>query len=114
MSAVLANTERLTQAGAEVFERLPETIDQMEATMTDVRLAAAKFRETSQTLGEASLTTQQEIIELRRNIQPGLDALLRQIETTSGVVEDLARRLRRDPAQLLRGAMPQEPGPGEP
>jgi len=114
MSAVLANSERLTRAGAEAFERLPETIDQLETTMTDVRVAAAKFRETSQTLGEASLTTQQEIIELRRNIQPGLDALLRQIEATSGVVEDLARRLRRDPAQLLRGAMPQEPGPGEP
>lgn len=113
MSAVLANSERLTRSGAEAFERLPATIDQMETTMADVRAAAAKFRATSQTLDEASRATQQEIGELRRGIEPGLDALLRQIEVTSSVVEDLARRLRHDPAQLLRGAPALEPGPGE-
>ncbi|MFZ5467385.1 MAG: MlaD family protein [Pseudomonadota bacterium] len=113
MGEVLANSERMTRAGAETLERLPETIARLEGTLDEVRTAAATFRETSRTLGEVSRATQQEISEMRRGIEPGLDTLLRQVEAATGVVEDLARRLRRDPAQLLRGAPVKEPGPGE-
>ncbi|MFZ5536541.1 MAG: MlaD family protein [Pseudomonadota bacterium] len=113
MSEVLANSERMTRAGAETFERLPETLVQLEGTLEEVRTAASTFRETSRTVSEVSRATQQEITAMRRGMEPGLDNLLRQVESATGVIEDLARRLRRDPAQLLRGAPAKEPGPGE-
>jgi phospholipid/cholesterol/gamma-HCH transport system substrate-binding protein len=113
MSEVLANSERMTRAGAETLERLPETLVQLEGTLEEVRSAASTFRETSRTVGEVSRATQQEITAMRRGMEPGLDNLLRQVESATGVIEDLARRLRRDPAQLLRGAPAKEPGPGE-
>jgi phospholipid/cholesterol/gamma-HCH transport system substrate-binding protein len=113
MSEVLANSERMTRAGAETLERLPETLVQLEGTLEEVRTAASTFRETSRTVSEVSRATQQEITAMRRGMEPGLDNLLRQVESATGVIEDLARRLRRDPAQLLRGAPAKEPGPGE-
>lgn len=113
MSEVLANSERLTRAGAETLERLPETLTRLEGTLEEVRTAASTFRETSHTVSEVSRATQQEITAMRRGMEPGLDNLLRQVESATGVIEDLARRLRRDPAQLLRGAPAKEPGPGE-
>lgn len=113
MSEVLANSERLTRAGAETLERLPETLERLDGALDEVRTAAANFRETSRTLGDASRTTVQDIGALRRNLEPGLEGLLRQVESATDAVEDLARQLKRDPGQLLRGTQPREPGPGE-
>lgn len=113
MSEVLANSERMTRAGAKALESLPATLVQLEGALVEVRAAAAAFRETNRTVGEVARTTQQEITAMRRGIEPGLDNLLRQVESATGVLEDLARRLRSDPAQLLRGAPAKEPGPGE-
>jgi phospholipid/cholesterol/gamma-HCH transport system substrate-binding protein len=113
MSEVLANSERLTRAGAETLERLPETLARLDGTLDEVRTAAANFRETSRTLGDASRTTAQEVGALRRNLEPGLESLLRQVESATAAVEDLARQLKRDPGQLLRGTPPRELGPGE-
>ncbi|MGD9708346.1 MAG: MlaD family protein [Halothiobacillaceae bacterium] len=113
MSEVLANSERLTRAGAETLERLPETLARLDGTLDEVRTAAANFRETSRTLGDASRTTVQDIGALRRNLEPGLESLLRQVESATAAVEDLARQLKRDPGQLLRGTPPRELGPGE-
>lgn len=110
---VLANGERLTRAGAETFERLPDTLQRLNLTLEEVRTAAAGFRETSRGVGEASRATVQEVGALRRDLEPGLEALLRQVESTTAAIQDLARQLKRDPAQLLRGNAPREPGPGE-
>jgi len=113
LSEVLANSERMTRVGAETFERLPNTLAQLESVLDEIRAAAASFRETSRSVGAVSRAAQEEISGLRRDIEPGLDTLLRQVESATGVVEDLARQLRRDPAQLLRGAPTLPPGPGE-
>ncbi len=113
MQALLANSERMTDAGARVIERLPETLTRLEETMDAARLAAQSLSEASQALGEASHTTQEEIGRLRRDIRPSLNALLQQVETSMKAIEELTRELQRDPAQLLRGAPAREPGPGE-
>lgn len=113
MREVLANGERLTRAGAETLERLPDTLQRLNLALEEVRTAAAGFRETSRGVGEVSRTAVQEVGALRRDLEPGLDALLRQVESTTAAIQDLARQLKRDPAQLVRGTAPREPGPGE-
>ncbi|MEF3193133.1 MAG: MCE family protein [Halothiobacillaceae bacterium] len=113
MSEVLANSERLTRVGAETLERLPETLARLEGTLEELRSAAATFRETSRTLAEASRATVQDLGALRRNLEPGLEGLLRQVESASTEVEALARQLRHNPGQLLHGTPPRNPGPGE-
>lgn len=113
MREVLTNSERLTRAGAETLERLPDTLQRLNLTLEDVRSAAASFRETSRGVSEASRATVQEVGALRRDLEPGLEALLRQVESTTAAIQDLARQLKRDPAQLVRGTAPREPGPGE-
>ncbi|TQV63024.1 MAG: MCE family protein [Halothiobacillaceae bacterium] len=110
---IMTNSARLTGAGAVAFEQLPDTLRELDATLREVKSAAANFRETSKVLGETAKTTGKALGEMRSSLEPGMDALLRQLDATAGVVEDLTRKIKRDPSQLLRGPSAALPGPGE-
>lgn len=113
VNEIMANSARLTHAGAEVFEQLPATIHELDGTLKEVRAAAANFRETSTALRETARTAGQELGGMRRTLEPNIEALLRQLDMTASGIEDLVRAIKQDPAQIVRGAPIPPPGPGE-
>lgn len=113
MQAILLNSERLTRAGADTLEQLPETLQRVNLALDEIRMTAASLRESARHLGEASRSSAEELRLLRRDLEPGVEGLLRQLEATTTAIHDLARQLKQDPAVLLRGLAPREPGPGE-
>lgn len=110
---IMANSARMTRAGADVFEQLPDTVRELEETLREVRVAASSFRETNAVLQDTAKTTGQELGGLRRSLEPNIEALLRQLDMTASGIEELVRAIKQDPAQLVRGAPVPQPGPGE-
>ncbi|MGD9888517.1 MAG: MlaD family protein [Halothiobacillaceae bacterium] len=120
IAQVLENSVRATASADKALARAPEVMHELNATLKSVQSMTTSFKNTSQdisglttTLKQATAQTAEEILLLRRSIQPQIHTLLNLSASTTRAIETLADDIQRDPSSLIRGAPVQQPGPGE-
>jgi phospholipid/cholesterol/gamma-HCH transport system substrate-binding protein len=120
IAQLLNNSVNMTASAEKALSRVPETMNELDKTLIDMRRMTSSLENTSHSFGRLSDTlqtatthTQEEIQLLRRSVQPQINALLTNSNTTARSLDALLRELNRDPSTLIRGAPVQAPGPGE-
>lgn len=120
ITRLLDNSVRMTASAEKALKGAPAAMDELNKTLIEVRRMTASFEKTSNQFGRLSDTiqtatthTQEEIQLLGRSVQPQINSLLTNSNTTARSLDALLRELHRDPSALIRGAPVQAPGPGE-
>ena len=70
-------------------------------------------QQAAEQLGKTSAQVRLQVDNLSQQLMPGVQDLLNQLNETTANVNSLSQELNRNPAILIRGKQPPEPGPGE-
>jgi phospholipid/cholesterol/gamma-HCH transport system substrate-binding protein len=87
-------------------KRFPEITDELSVAIKDLRVMARNFSTTATTARNAVNTLSDQAL-------PELLNVLRRVDTIAEHVDSITRDMKANPAIIVRGKIPTQPGPGE-
>ena len=111
--ALSAHGEQLSTQGRALLTQLDVDARQLQGTLDAVDAAASSWREAGSGATRLARNGNRTLERLQQRTLPGVDRLGDRLGQLSAQLTELVRSLRANPAQLLYGAPPPPPGPGE-
>ncbi len=111
--ALGAHGEQLSTQGRAVLAQIDVDARQLQGTLDAVNAAAASWRDAGTGATQLARNGNRALDRLQQRTLPGVDRLGDRLGQLSAQLTELVRSLRANPAQLLYGAPPPPPGPGE-
>ncbi len=108
-----AHGEQLSVQGSALLAQLDVDARQLQHTLDAVDAAAARWRDAGTGATRLARSGNRALDRLQQRTLPGVDRLGDRLGQLSAQLTELVRSLRANPAQLLYGAPPPPPGPGE-
>ncbi|MCP1727803.1 phospholipid/cholesterol/gamma-HCH transport system substrate-binding protein [Natronospira proteinivora] len=113
MDRVLAGAADMAEAGELLADRLPETLDRLDAALLGVERFSDSVERAADDVSRLAGEGEQTLDIVNRHTLREMDALLRQLQQLSDRMSRLSEQLSDEPNQLLFGPPRREPGPGE-
>lgn len=101
-----ANFKKTLENMAKFSGELTSTIHKIDGMVVDIGAASIEVQD-SMRLGKNTIS------QISQDLVPTASALLRRLNVIAGNLEDLSFTLKQNPAAIIRGVKPPEPGPGE-
>jgi phospholipid/cholesterol/gamma-HCH transport system substrate-binding protein len=108
-----AHGEQLSVQGRALLAQFDVDARQLQGTLAAVDAAAARWRDAGTGATRLARSGNRALDRLQQRTLPGVDRLGDRLGQLSAQLTELVRSLRANPAQLLYGAPPPPPGPGE-
>lgn len=102
----LKGIETVSVNTAKASKTFPDTVRRLQTTLASIREAAKRVSETMQASEHA-------VDSISDQAVPPAVNLIQRLDRTSQSINDLTQQLKQNPAMLVRGKVPAQPGPGE-
>ncbi len=103
------NTHNIDQS----LKDLPNLVDALEISAIRVDVMARDVSVASKQFTQTMLTGKNTIEQLSQQTIPSFALLIRHLDNIATNIQVLSSQLRQNPAVIVRGTIPQKPGPGE-
>lgn len=113
LKETLANTAQATKKLPEVITQMDTSFRAIENTSESVKKTADAFSRVSLTLDTTLKTGQSALNGFSTQVVPGLQQVMMRLDSVMANVNQITAQMTRNPAILVRGKMPERPGPGE-
>ena len=100
-------------SGAEVSQRLPQTVAHLDGALIGFRDLTSEVAGTNELLRDILRGGSDDVGRAFSETVPELRALITELRHTTGELDGLAEDLSREPSSLLRGRAREPAGPGE-
>lgn len=109
----LKNTNVFMKNAADLSARMPEILNQLQATMASVHKTSDEFGATSKTITTAMQTTSNTVQHVGDQVVPSAQELITRLNDIAANLQSVSNQMKQNPAVILRGSAPTPLGPGE-
>lgn len=110
---VTHSTAALMKQGQRVLDQFSRSIDALQQTLTTTNAAVGQVAKASDSTVQFTAAGTKTLDDLRQQTLPELGSLLARLQAASVSIAQLVRQINANPSQILYGAPPVPPGPGE-
>lgn len=110
---VTHSTAALMKQGQRVLDKFSRSIDALQQTLTTTNAAVGQVAKASDSTVQFTTAGTKTLDDLRQQTLPELGSLLARLQAASVSIAQLVRQINANPSQILYGAPPVPPGPGE-
>lgn len=112
-AAVTHSTAALMKQGQGVLNKFSRAIDALQQTLNTTNAAVGKVAKASESTEKLTQAGTATLLDIKQQTLPELGSLLERLQDASVSISQLVRQLNANPSQILYGAAPVPPGPGE-
>lgn len=110
---VTHSTAALLRQGQQVLNKFSRSIDALQQTLNTTNMAVGKVAKASESTEKLTQVGTATLVDIKQQTLPELGSLLKRLQDASMSISQLVRQLNANPSQILYGAPPVPPGPGE-
>ncbi|HUX81378.1 MAG TPA: MlaD family protein [Halothiobacillus sp.] len=110
---VTHSTAGLLRQGRHVLNKFSRAIDALQQTLNTTNAAVVKVAKASESTEKLTQAGTATLLDIKQQTLPELGSLLERLQDASVSISQLVRQLNANPSQILYGAAPVPPGPGE-